>query len=57
MADEDWIPSFNDALGAWNKRFIVTSPDVDSLLSAALMCNHFGAKLIGCLHDQPSDFV
>jgi hypothetical protein len=47
MADEDWIPNFNDALGAWNKRFIVTSPDVDGLLSAALMCDHFGAKLIG----------
>ena len=47
MADEDWIPEFNTALNAWNKRFIITSPDVDGLLSAALMCDQFGAKLIG----------
>ena len=47
MASEDWLPQFKEALGEWNKRFIVTSPDVDGLLSAALLCNEFGAKLIG----------
>ena len=47
MASEDWAPQFNEALDAWNKRFIVTSPDVDGLLSAALLCNEFGAQLIG----------
>ena len=47
MADNDWIPEFNYALDAWNKDYIITSPDVDGLLSAALMCDQFGAKLIG----------
>lgn len=47
MASDDWLPQFNEAIDAWNKRFIITSPDVDGLLSAALMCNEFGAQLIG----------
>ena len=47
MADADWIPQFNHTLDDWNKRFIITSPDVDSLLSAALMVQHYNARLIG----------
>jgi single-stranded DNA-specific DHH superfamily exonuclease len=45
MSDEDWIADFNDALWCLNKRFIVTSPDVDGLLSAALMCDQFWSEI------------
>ena len=47
MASEDWLPTFNEALDAWDKRFIITSPDVDGLLCAALLSDVFGARLIG----------
>ena len=45
--DEEWLPQFNQALDSWNKRFIITSPDVDGLLSASLMAHRFNARLIG----------
>jgi len=47
MADEDWMPQFNRALDAWDGKFIITSPDVDGLLSSTFLCNQTGAKLIG----------
>ena len=47
MIERNWINEFEQALGAWNKRHIITSPDVDGLLSAAFLANHFNARLIG----------
>ena len=47
MADADWLPQFYHTLDDWNKRFIITSPDVDGLLSAALMVHNYNARLIG----------
>ena len=47
MADEDWMPQFNRTLDAWDGKFIITSPDVDGLLSSTFLCNQTGAKLIG----------
>jgi len=47
MVDEDWIPQFNLALDAWDKKYIITSPDVDGILSACLLGNKYGAKLAG----------
>jgi len=47
MADEDWMPQFNQALDAWDGKFIITSPDIDGILSACLLGNKYGAKLAG----------
>ena len=47
MVDEDWIPQFNLALDAWDKKYIITSPDIDGILSACLLGNKYGAKLAG----------
>ena len=47
MADGDWMPQFNRALDAWDGKFIITSPDVDGILSSTFLCNQTGAKLIG----------
>ncbi|HIB23095.1 MAG TPA: hypothetical protein EYO22_00055 [Candidatus Poseidoniales archaeon] len=47
MADEDWLVQFNLALDAWDKKYIITSPDIDGILSACLLSNKYGAKLSG----------
>ena len=47
MSDNLWLPSFNQALDSWSKKFIITSPDIDGLLCAALLSHRYGARLIG----------
>mgnify|MGYP001160123999 FL=1 len=44
---DDWIGDFKESLDAWDGKYIITSPDVDGILSACLMGNEFGAKLAG----------
>ena len=36
----DWMQQFNQALDAWNKKYIITSPDIDGILSACLSYPH-----------------
>ncbi|MEE2885723.1 MAG: hypothetical protein VX701_08545 [Chloroflexota bacterium] len=43
----DWIEDFNQSLNAWNRKHIITSPDIDGILSACLLCSETGAKLAG----------
>ena len=47
MPRPDWVPTFNKAIQAWDGKYIITSPDVDGMLSACLLANEFGAKLGG----------
>jgi len=47
MTDGDWITQFNLALDAWDKKYIITSPDIDGILSACLLGDKYGAKLAG----------
>jgi hypothetical protein len=47
MPRPDWVPTFNEAIQAWDGKYIITSPDVDGMLSACLLGNEFGAKLVG----------
>ena len=47
MIDTQWISTFNEAIQAWDGKFIITSPDVDGMLSACLLANEFGARLVG----------
>ena len=43
----DWIDEFNHCLDAWDGKFIITSPDIDGILSACLLGSKYGAKLAG----------
>ena len=43
----DWIDEFNHCLDAWDGKFIITSPDIDGILSACLLGSKYGAKLSG----------
>ena len=47
MAIETWITDFNKYLDAWDGKYIITSPDIDGILSACLLADKFGAKLAG----------
>ena len=47
MTIESWIEDFNNCLDAWDGKYIVTSPDIDGILSACLLADKFGAKLAG----------
>ena len=47
MTIESWIADFNKCLDAWDGKYIITSPDIDGILSACLLANKFGAKLAG----------
>lgn len=47
MTGGDWISDFNKCLDAWDGKYIVTSPDIDGILSACLLADKFGAKLAG----------
>lgn len=40
------------ALRYWDGRYIITSPDIDGLLSAALLCHYTNARLIGVYDTQ-----
>ena len=44
---QSWKTALRATLERWDGDFIVTSPDVDGLLSAALLCEQRGARLIG----------
>ncbi len=44
---ESWIADFNKCLDAWDGKYIITSPDIDGILSACLLGDKFGAKLAG----------
>ena len=47
MTIETWIADFNKCLDAWDGKYIITSPDIDGILSACLLADKFGAKLAG----------
>ena len=47
MTIESWIADFNNCLDAWDGKYIITSPDIDGILSACLLAEKFGAKLSG----------
>lgn len=47
MAANDWIADFNKCLDAWDGKHIITSPDIDGILSACLLAEKYGAKLAG----------
>ena len=47
MSQDEWITDFNKCLGAWDGKYIITSPDVDGILSACLLADKYGAKLAG----------
>ena len=47
MGIENWIADFNKCLDAWDGKYIITSPDIDGILSACLLADKFGAKLAG----------
>ena len=47
MTIESWIANFNKCLDAWDGKYIITSPDIDGILSACLLADKFGAKLAG----------
>ncbi len=47
MSANDWIGDFNKCLAAWDGKYIITSPDIDGILSACLLGSKFGAKLAG----------
>ena len=47
MTIESWIADFNKCLDAWDGKYIITSPDIDGILSACLLADKFGAKLAG----------
>jgi len=42
-----WKDDVLHCFATWDQRHVVTSPDVDGLLSAALVCQQFDAKVIG----------
>ena len=44
---DDWVADFNQCLSAWDEKHIITSPDIDGILSACLLGSKFGAKLAG----------
>ena len=44
----DWKEALNKTLNKWDKRFIITSPDVDGLLSSAILQEKYDSKVIGC---------
>ena len=46
--NEDWKSALDRALDAWDKRHIVISPDIDGLISAAILRGRYnGAKVCG----------
>ena len=47
MSHDEWIADFNKCLDAWDGKCIITSPDVDGILSACLLADKYGAKLAG----------
>ena len=47
MSHDEWIADFNKCLDAWDGKYIITSPDVDGILSACLLADKYGAKLAG----------
>ena len=47
MSANDWIGDFNNCLAAWDGKYIITSPDIDGILSACLLGSKFDAKLAG----------
>ncbi len=47
MSANDWVGDFKKCLAAWDGKYIITSPDVDGILSACLLGSKFGAKLAG----------
>ena len=47
MRHVEWVDEFQKCLSAWDGNYIITSPDVDGILSACLLADKFGAKLAG----------
>ena len=47
MSHDEWIADFNKCLDAWDGKYIITSPDIDGILSACLLADKYGAKLAG----------
>lgn len=43
----EWCQALNQVLADWDGRGLVVSPDVDGILSAALLANHRGARVVG----------
>ena len=42
-----WVKEFQDSLDEWDGDYIITSPDIDGILSACLLGDMYDAKLIG----------
>lgn len=42
-----WVKDFRKSLDHWDEEYIVTSPDIDGILSACLLGEKYGAKLAG----------
>ncbi len=40
MSDQDWVAEFHTAFDAWDKRYIITSNDIDGFLSAAAIAQY-----------------
>lgn len=43
----NWKDKINECIEQWDKKTIVVSPDVDGFLTAAILSNIFGSKVIG----------
>ena len=43
----DWRDEIGDCIDHWDKKAIVVSPDVDGFLTAAILSNAFGSKVVG----------
>ena len=42
-----WKQYLHECIDSWDKAYLVSSPDIDGLLSAAILSDAYGAKLIG----------
>ncbi len=44
---ETWKRSLSECVDSWDKAYLVSSPDIDGLLTAAILADAYGTKLIG----------